>query len=87
MPSTMTIALSTSIPIASTKAANDTRCMVPPVVPSTRKEPKTMTTRLAPMMSPLRKPIVNISTMTTISTDSIRLSTNWPNDSVTRSGW
>ena len=30
MPSMMTMALSTNIPIASTKAANDTRCMVPP---------------------------------------------------------
>ena len=87
MPSTITMALSTSIPIARMKVASETRCMVPSKYASTRNEPNTMTIRLNPITMPLRMPMKNISITTTISTDSIRLSTKTPSDSVTRSGW
>ena len=40
-----------------------------------------------PMMSPLLKPIVNISTTTTMSTDSMRFTTKVLSEEVTRSGW
>ena len=86
MPSTMTMALSTSIPIASTKAASDTRCMVPSAVYRNRNEPNTVTMRLMPMMIPLLKPMASIRITTTMMTDSIRLMTKVPKEAPTRSG-
>ena len=86
IPSIITMALSTSIPIASTNAAKDTRCIVPPANSKNRNEPNTVTTRLIPMITPLLKPIANIKMSTTIITDSIKLITNVPNESPTRSG-
>ena len=87
MPSTITMALSTSIPMARMNAASDTRCMEPSIVPSSRKEPMTMITRLVPMMTPLLNPMTSISIATTMMTDSIRLMKNVPRASITRSGW
>ena len=87
MPSMMTIALSTNIPIARTNAASDTRCIVPPAVYRNINEPKTVTTRLIPIMTPLLNPIATIRMSTTMMTDSIRLMMNVPNEAPTRSGW
>ena len=87
MPSMMTMALSTSMPIARTKAPSDTRCMVPFMVCRNRNEPNTVTTRLMPMMTPLLKPMAIIRMMTTMATDSIRLTMNVPSELPTRSGW
>ena len=86
MPSMITMALSTSIPIANTKAARETRCIVPPANCRKRNDPKTVTTKLIPIISPLLKPIANIRISTTMTTDSIRLMTNVPSESPTRSG-
>ena len=86
MPSTMTMALSTSIPIANTNAANDTRCMVPSMVSRNKKEPNTVTTKLIPIINPLLNPMVSMRINTTIMTDSIRLMTKVPKESPTRSG-
>ena len=82
----MTMALSTNIPIASTKAASDTRCMVPSAVYRNRNEPNTVTMRLMPMMIPLLKPMASIRITTTMMTDSIRLMTKVPKEAPTRSG-
>ena len=87
MPSTITMALSTSIPMARMNAASDTRCIVPSAIPRIRNDPTTVTTRLMPMIIPLRKPIVSIRMATTITTDSIRFIRNVPSASLTRSGW
>ena len=87
MPSTMTMALSTSIPMARMNAARLTRCSVPSKPPSTSNEPKTMVRRLRPMMSPDLKPIVKMRTTTTISTDSSRFTRNVLSADSTRSGW
>ena len=50
MPSTITMALSTSIPIAKMKLASDTRCKVPSKPFRIKKEPNTITTKLEPMI-------------------------------------
>ena len=83
----MTIALSTSMPMATMNEASDTRWSVPPNMLSTTNVPNTMTTRLVPMMTPLRNPMANISTTITISTDSTRLIMKLDSESLTRSGW
>ncbi len=86
MPSIITIALSTNIPIAKMNEASDTRCIDPLTAPNIRNEPMTMTIRLNPMMTPLLNPIVIIRMTTTIMTDSIRLMKKVVRESVTRSG-
>ena len=73
MPSTMTMALSTSIPMARMNAAKDTRCNVPSKPLRTRNEPKTMTANDMPSITPDLNPMKKISTTTTITTDSSRL--------------
>ena len=83
----MTMALSTSMPIARMNEASETRCIEPSASPSSRKVPTTIVTRLMPMIRPLRKPIENIRIATTIRTDSSRLTKKVPRASVTRSGW
>ena len=87
MPSIITMALSTSIPIARIRAPSDTRCMVPSSPARKVSEPSTISTRLMPMMMPLRMPMNIMSTTITMATDSMRLSTNVPSDAPTRSGW
>ena len=87
MPSTMTMALSTSIPIAKMNEASDTLCIVPSINPRKRKEPMTIIIRLMPMMRPLRKPIDTISMATTMRTDSSRLTRKVRSEFVTLSGW
>lgn len=37
-------------------AASETRCIVPPVIPSSRNVPMTIVSRLNPMITPLRNP-------------------------------
>lgn len=81
----MTIALSTSIPIARMNAASETRCIVPPVIPSSRNVPMTIVSRLNPMITPLRNPIVIIRIAMTINTDSTRLMKKVERAPVTRS--
>ena len=87
MPSTITMALSTSIPIARMKAPRETLCRVPSKKLSTRKEPKTITTSESPRIMPLFSPIKKMSTTTTISTDSSRFSRKVLSESDTLSGW
>ena len=87
MPSIITMALSTSIPIARINAASDTRCMEPSIMPNNKNEPITVTIRLVPMITPLLKPMTSINIATTITTDSIRLMKKVARASVTRSGW
>ena len=87
MPSTMTMALSTSMPMARMNEASDTRCIDPSAMPSSRNDPMTMVARLMPMIMPLRNPIVSIRMATTISTDSTRFTRKVISASVTRSGW
>ena len=87
MPSVITMALSTSIPIAKMKDASETLCIVPSINPRNRNEPITITTRLIPIISPLLKPIVITRMAMTISTDSIRLMANVVSEDVTSSGW
>ena len=87
MPSTITMALSTNIPIAKMKAPKETRCIVPSNDCKNRKVPSTVTTKLTPMISPLLNPMVSIKMKTTIATDSIKLITKVPKESFTRSDW
>ena len=82
----ITMALSTSIPMAKMKAARETRCIVPSMKPRSRKLPMTMTQSEVPMMMPLLMPIKNIRMTTTITTLSIRFITKVPSESTTRSG-
>ena len=86
MPSIMTMALSTSIPIARINAPKDTRCILPSAIPRSRKEPMTITMRDMPMIMPLLMPITSMSIAITITTDSMRLMKNVESASVTRSG-
>ena len=83
----MTMALSTSMPIATIKAPRDMRCRVLPIMSRMGKVTAMVSTSPKPMMRPLRKPMVNISTMMTISTDSSRLSMKPLMASLTLSGW
>lgn len=78
MPSTITMALSTSIPIAIMKAPSDTLCSVPPTLPSTVKVQSTVSNRLMPMIIPLRIPMKNIRMMSTMAMDSIKFMANEP---------
>ena len=82
----ITMALSTSIPMAKMKAARETRCIVPSIKPRIRKLPMTMTQSEVPMMMPLLMPMKNIRMTTTISTLSMRFNTKVPSESTTRSG-
>ena len=86
IPSIMTMALSTSIPIANMNVANDTRCIDPSNTPRNRNEPITIVRRLTPMITPLRNPIVSINMTKTIIMDSIKFTKNDDKASVTLSG-
>ncbi len=87
MPSITTMALSTSIPMATMKAPREMRCRVPPVASSTGKVARTVRASAAPMMSPLLRPMAAISTSTTMPTEAARLPMNPPMASPTLSGW
>ena len=82
----MTMALSTSIPIAKINAPSDTRCKVPSNPFNTNNEPSTIVKRLKPMITPDLKPIVKISTMITMAMDSMRFTMKVEMASDTRSG-
>ncbi len=73
IPSTMTIALSTNIPIAKINEPSDTRCSVPPNILRKSSDPNTVTNSVTPNSTPLRIPIANINTTTTIKIDSSKL--------------
>ena len=86
MPSMMTMALSTNMPIASTKAANDTRlhgsaCRIKEQERTEYGDDQADTYDKAAL-----EPIAIISISTTMMTDSIRLMTKVPKELPTRSG-
>ena len=83
----ITIALSTSIPIATINEAKDTRCNVPCIMYKTSNEPSTTITSPAPIIYPLRNPMKSITTRITITTDSIRLTMKTFMALFTRVGW
>ena len=87
IPSIITMALSTNIPIARMNAPSETRCIVPPAAERNRNEPQTVISRLIPMIIPLLMPIANIRMRITMAIDSIRLMRNVPRASFTLSGW
>ena len=68
----MTMALSTSIPIATMKAPSEMRCSVVPHSSRMGNDTAMVSTSPKPMMAPLRKPIVKTSTRMTMATDSTR---------------
>ncbi|OQC34181.1 MAG: hypothetical protein BWX65_00551 [Bacteroidetes bacterium ADurb.Bin057] len=72
MPSITTIALSTNIPIATINAPSDMRWSVPSKASSTGKVVKTVRTSPEPMITPLLKPMVNISTSITMTTETTK---------------
>ena len=63
------------------------RCNVVPHMSRMGNEMHTVSTRPKPMMSPLRHPIVKMSTRMTITTDSTRFHMNDEMASSTLSGW
>ena len=81
------MALSTSIPIAIIKAPNEIRCNVVPHISRIGKEPAIVNTRPAPIINPLRRPIVKMRAMITIRTDSTKLTMKELIASSTLSGW
>ena len=81
------MALSTSIPMASTNDASDTRCSEPSKTFSIISEPSTVTSRLNPRMTPLRNPMANMRSTTTMRTDSTRFIRNESSAASTFSGW
>ena len=87
IPSTITTALSKSIPIAKMNEPRDTRCNVPPVWSRINTEPSTVTNIVAPRIIPERKFMVIMMSRMTRSTDSMRLSMNVFIAFFTRSLW
>ena len=83
----ITTALSTSMPMATMKAPSEMRCSVVPHVSRIGNETATVSTSPKPMISPLRKPMVKISTRMTITTDSSRFHMNDEMACETLSGW
>ena len=83
----MTMALSTSIPIATINAPREMRCSVVPHTNNIGKERAMVSISPKPMMTPLRNPMVKTSTRITISTDSTRLTMKELTASSTLSGW
>lgn len=73
IPSIITMALSTNIPIAKINVANDTRCMDPSATPNRKIDPATVMIKLKPIITPLLKPMVSIKIATTMITDSTKL--------------
>jgi hypothetical protein len=68
IPSTTTMALSTSMPRAMIRAPREILSRVTPMVPMKRKVPEMVRKRIVPMMSPLRRPMKRRSTTTTMAT-------------------
>ena len=87
IPSTTTMALSTSIPSAITKAPREIRCKSIASHFMKTKVPNTVNSKIKPIKSPERNPIKNSSTIITMATDSPKLSTNPLTDLSTSVGW
>ena len=87
IPSIITTALSTSIPIAMMNAPNEIRCNVVPITSRIGNDTATVSTSPKPMMTPLRNPIVKTSTRITIRTDSSKFSMKDEMAALTLSGW
>ena len=76
IPSTTTIALSTSIPRAIINAPKETRSSITPKEFIKIKVARIVTKRTLPMIKPLRNPIKTNNTKTTIATASIKFIIN-----------
>ena len=83
----MTIALSTNIPIATINAPREMRWRVVPKVNKIGNESAIVNINPKPIITPLRSPILNISTRITIATDSTRFHMKELMASSTLSGW
>ena len=86
VPSTTTMALSTSIPIAIMNEPRETLCISILTASIYIKVPSMERISPLPIIRPLLIPIVNKRTPTTTTTEAIRLLTNCPIAFVTRSG-
>ncbi len=76
MPSTTTMALSTSMPSAMISAPKDMRCRAMLYVSISAKVPAIVSNRMNPIISPLRNPMEIKSTPITMTTDSARFTKN-----------
>ncbi len=76
MPSTTTMALSTSIPRAMIRAPREMRSSATPIGARKMNEPTIVSTRMKPIRSPERTPMKKSSTTMTINTACHRLVTN-----------
>ena len=85
IPSTTTIALSTSIPRAMISAPREIRSRITPCSCMKTKVPKIVRKRIPPMIAPLRIPMKIIRTTNTIATASSRLTMKPPIAAVTAS--
>ncbi len=75
MPSTTTMALSTSMPSAMISAPSEIRSSVTPAADMKMKLPAIVRNSTKPMSRPLRRPMKNSSTTMTIATACSRLTT------------
>ena len=87
IPSTTTMALSTSIPSAITNAPNDIRWRSIAIHFINTKVPSTVNSKIRPINSPERNPIKNSSTIITIATAWPKLTTKPLTDLSTSVGW
>ena len=85
--SVMTMALSTSIPSAMMNAPSEMRSKMRPISFITATVAKTVRSRIAPMRTPLRIPMVKRRTAITITTDSTRFTTKPFTASSTVEAW
>ena len=83
IPSVMTMALSTSIPIAMIRAPRLIRSICIPNTDMKNSVEKTVSPRVEPTTRPARQPMVSISAPTTIATDCPRLTRKLETDSST----
>ena len=87
IPSTTTMALSTSIPSAMTKAPSEIRCKSMAKYFIKMKVPNTVNNKIKPISKPERKPIKKRSTTITIPTACAKLITKPLTDLFTSFGW
>ena len=75
MPSTTTMALSTSMPRAMMRAPSEMRSRATPMRSRNRKDPRMVMVSTAPMSKPLRAPMKKSNTTMTMATASSKLTT------------
>ena len=83
IPSAITIALSTSMPMAMTIAPNEMRCNCIPINHMNNKVPITVTSNTAPTTTPERQPINKHNVSVTTATDITKFNKNPSTDSST----